>query len=114
MNDFYAQYEELVIKFEHQEKLLKETNQVVKELKNIIKSLNNTIESQNKVIIVLFEISKDGDLLRSKVIKSSGIDSVDKSAIQAIQLTAPFPPLPQSLNRDSIIIEFTFDYHKVK
>lgn len=50
MNDFYAQYEELVIKFEHQEKLLKETNQVVKELKNIIKSLNNTIESQNKVI----------------------------------------------------------------
>ena len=50
MNDFYAQYEEIVIKFEKQEKLLKETNQVVKELKNIIKSLNNTIESQNKVI----------------------------------------------------------------
>ena len=50
MKDFYAQYEEIVIKFEKQEKLLKETNQVVKELKNIIKSLNNTIESQNKVI----------------------------------------------------------------
>ena len=33
MNDFYAQYEELVIKFEHQEKLLKETNQVVKGIK---------------------------------------------------------------------------------
>lgn len=50
MNDFYAQYEELVIKFEKQEKILKDTNQLVKELKNIIKSLNNTIESQNKVI----------------------------------------------------------------
>ena len=90
-------------------------NEYMKNVERRIKlNWNPTTESQNKVIIVLFEISKDGDLLRSKVIKSSGIDSVDKSAIQAIQLTAPFPPLPQSFNRDSIIIEFTFDYHKVK
>ena len=73
-----------------------------------------TTENQNKIVIVLFEISKNGDLLRSKVIKSSGIDSADKSAIKAIQITAPFQPLPKSLNRDSIVIEFTFDYHRIE
>lgn len=96
-------------------KQMADFNEYMKNVERRIKlNWDPTTESQNKVIIVLFEISKDGDLLRSKVIKSSGIDSVDKSVIQAIQLTAPFPPLPQSFNRDSIIIEFTFDYHKVK
>lgn len=40
--DFYNQYEELIIKFEKQEKLLKETNSLVKSLNDTIKSLNET------------------------------------------------------------------------
>ena len=36
INDFYLQYEELTEKFEKQEKLLKETN-------NLVKTLNITI-----------------------------------------------------------------------
>lgn len=43
INDFYNQYEQLVIKFENQEKLLKETNRLVSNLNNTIKSLNETI-----------------------------------------------------------------------
>lgn len=50
VNDFYKQYEELVIKFETQEKLLKETNELVKSLNDTIKSLNNTINEQAKII----------------------------------------------------------------
>lgn len=50
VNDFYKQYEELVIKFETQEKLLKETNELVKSLNATIKSLNNTINEQAKII----------------------------------------------------------------
>ena len=46
----YKQYEELVSKFEIQEKLLKETNELVKNLNATIKSQNNTIEKQNKII----------------------------------------------------------------
>ena len=50
VNDFYKQYEELIIKFETQEKLLKETNELVKSLNATIKSLNNTINEQAKII----------------------------------------------------------------
>lgn len=61
LNDFYIQYEELTVKFETQEKLLKETNKLVKSLNDTIKSLNETIEilkKQNK--------EKDEEILRLK------------------------------------------------
>ena len=46
----YDQYEELVIKFEKQEQLLKDTNKIVSDLNAIIKSLSATIEKQNNII----------------------------------------------------------------
>lgn len=46
----YNQYEELLKKFEAQEKNAKETNELIKELKAIIKSLTETIKEQNKII----------------------------------------------------------------
>ena len=60
-NDFYKQYEELVIKFENQEKLLKETNEFVK-------SLNKTIENLNKTIAQLKTINEEQaqEILRLK------------------------------------------------
>lgn len=47
---FYKQYEELLINFENQERLLKETNKMVSNLNAIIESLKKTIEKQNKII----------------------------------------------------------------
>lgn len=61
INDFYEQYEELVNKFEKQEKLLKETNNLVKTLNETIKSLNETNEKLNKIIE-----EKDKEILRLK------------------------------------------------
>lgn len=46
--DFYNQYEELTIKFEKQEKLLKETNQTIKTLNKTIEILNKNIEELKK------------------------------------------------------------------
>lgn len=48
-NKLFKDYEELLLKFEHQEKLLKETNNLVKNLNETIKSLNATIEDLKKV-----------------------------------------------------------------
>lgn len=48
INDFYTQYEELTIKFEKQENLLKETNKLVKSLNKTIETLNNTIDKLKK------------------------------------------------------------------
>lgn len=50
MNDFYTQYEELVIKFEKQEQLLKDNNKLVSNLNKTIESLNETIKNQSKII----------------------------------------------------------------
>ena len=44
----YSQYEELTIKFENQEQLLKETNELVKSLNKTIESLNEVIEQLKK------------------------------------------------------------------
>ena len=60
-NSLYNQYEDLVIKFEKQELLLKETNKLVNNLNATIKSLQKTIQNQNKIIE-----EKDKEILRLK------------------------------------------------
>lgn len=74
--DFYNQYEELTLKFEKQEKLLKETNGLVKSLNDTIKSLNNTIDdlkSENE------ELKKEILRLKSKNDKDSSNSSKPSS-----------------------------------
>lgn len=48
INDFYKQYEDLIVKFEKQEKTLKESNELIKSLNKIIETLNETIEQLKK------------------------------------------------------------------
>ncbi len=61
INDFYSQYEELTEKFERQEKLLKETNNLVKTLNITIENLNETNQRLQKLIE-----EKDNEILRLK------------------------------------------------
>lgn len=67
--------------------------------------------NESKRVVLLFKIAKDGRLLSCSVFKSSGLPSADKAALQAVQLTAPFRPLPAEYKRQSIDIQFTFDYN---
>ena len=60
---------------------------------------------------MLFTIAKDGRLLNVKVVKSSGTPLADKAALAAVELTAPFRPLPSEFKGPSIDIQFTFDYN---
>ena len=64
-----------------------------------------------KRVIVSFTISKDGNLLDKKLVKSSGTPLADRAAMNAIQQTAPFKPLPSEFLGQSVPIEFTFDYN---
>lgn len=66
---------------------------------------------QSKRVVLMFKIAKDGRLLTCSVHKSSGLPNADKAAIQAVQLTAPFKPLPPDYKGSSIDIQFTFDYN---
>ena len=67
--------------------------------------------NESKRVVLLFSISRDGRLLSVKVHKSSGLAVADKAAISAVQLTAPFKPLPPEFKGSSVDIQFTFDYN---
>ncbi len=65
----------------------------------------------SKRVVVLFRIGRDGRLLSIRIGRSSGSVSNDDAAKAAIELTAPFKPLPPEFKGNSIDIEFTFDYN---
>ncbi|MCI1274123.1 MAG: TonB C-terminal domain-containing protein, partial [Clostridiaceae bacterium] len=67
--------------------------------------------NESKRVVLLFKIAKDGRLLACSVFKSSGLQSADRAALHAVQLTAPFRPLPAEYRGKSIDIQFTFDYN---
>ena len=67
--------------------------------------------NESKRVVLLFKIAKDGRLLSCRVHKSSGMPSADQAALKAVELTAPFRPLPGDFKGQSIDIQFTFDYN---
>lgn len=67
--------------------------------------------NESKRVVLLFKIAKDGRLLSARVFKSSGMPGADRAALNAVELTAPFRPLPADFRGSSIDIQFTFDYN---
>ena len=66
--------------------------------------------NESKTVVLLFKIARDGRLLSCRVNRSSGLPSADQAALKAVELTAPFRPLPADFKGQSIDIQFTFDY----
>lgn len=66
--------------------------------------------NESKTVVLLFKIAKDGRLLSCRVNRSSGLPTADQAALKAVELTAPFRPLPADFKGQSIDIQFTFDY----
>ena len=67
--------------------------------------------NESKRVVLLFKIAKDGRLLSCRIHKSSGLQAADNAAMKAVELTAPFRPLPADFRGQSIDIQFTFDYN---
>ncbi len=59
--------------------------------------------------VLLFSVSKDGQISNLKVGRSSGSASSDEAAKQAVLNAAPFKRLPAAYKNDRIDIQFTFD-----
>ena len=66
---------------------------------------------ESRRVVLLFTIARDGRLLGVSVSKSSGLQSADRAALNAVKLTAPFRPLPAEYRENSVDIQFTFDYN---
>lgn len=67
--------------------------------------------NESKRVVLLFKIARDGRLLSVRVFKSSGVPNADRAALSAVELTAPFRPLPGDFRGSSIDVQFTFDYN---
>ncbi len=63
-------------------------------------------------VVVFFKIDKNGQVYDSKVEKSSGISFLDQSALRAVLLSSPFPPLPDEYNGTFLGIHFGFEFKK--
>jgi TonB family protein len=61
---------------------------------------------------VYFKILRNGQIADLRVRESSGIQSLDMSAQRAIQISAPFPPLPGDYEGDYLAINLIFEHSK--
>ena len=61
---------------------------------------------------VHFKIYKNGQIAELKIEESSGIKSLDLSALRAIQTSAPFPPLPGAYEDEYLGIYLIFEHSK--
>jgi len=59
-----------------------------------------------------FKIYKNGQISELKIEESSGIKSLDLSALRAIQTSAPFPPLPGAYEDEYLGIYLIFEHSK--
>lgn len=65
-----------------------------------------------KRVYILFDISRSGAPSHVRVEQSSGIPSLDLSAVRALQRIDTFGPLPQGYSGNYVSVEFWFDYRR--
>jgi len=69
------------------------------------------IQEANRVYVT-FDIARDGHPSNVQIEQSSGVPSLDRSAVYAIQRIDTFGPLPQEYSGGKVSVEFWFDYKR--
>jgi protein TonB len=72
----------------------------------------NPSVSSAKRVYILFDISRSGTPSNVRIEQSSGVPSLDLSAVRALQRIDTFGPLPQGYNGSYVSVEFWFDYRR--
>ncbi|MCU1284587.1 MAG: Cell division and transport-associated protein TolA [Acidobacteriales bacterium] len=70
-----------------------------------------SIQSANRVYLT-FDILHNGQPTNVQISQSSGIPSLDQSAVRALQRIDSFGELPQGYRGSKVSVEFWFDYKK--
>ena len=63
-------------------------------------------------VYVTFDVMRDGHPANVQVEQSSGVPSLDQSAVRAIQRIDTFGPLPPDYSGNKVSVEFWFDYKR--
>jgi len=69
------------------------------------------IHQANRVYLV-FDINRSGQPSNVQIEQSSGVPSLDQSAVRAIQRIDTFGPLPAGYSGSKVTVEFWFDYKR--
>jgi len=73
--------------------------------------IDPNIRQANRVYLT-FDISRGGQPSNVQVEQSSGVPSLDQSAVRAIQRIDSFGPLPAAYSGSKVSVEFWFDYKR--
>jgi periplasmic protein TonB len=73
--------------------------------------IDPSIHQANRVYVV-FDITRSGQPTNVQIEQSSGVPSLDQSAIRAIQRIDTFGPLPPAYSGSKVTVEFWFDYKR--
>ncbi len=76
-----------------------------------VSEVNPSITAANRVYIT-FDIARNGSPSNIRIEHTSGIPSLDQSAVRALQRIDTFGPLPQGYNGSYVSVEFWFDYRR--
>jgi periplasmic protein TonB len=68
--------------------------------------------SDAKRVYLTFDIARDGHPANVQVEQSSGVPSLDQSAVRALQRIDTFGPLPPGYSGNKVSVEFWFDYKR--
>jgi protein TonB len=68
--------------------------------------------SEAQRVYVTFDIKRDGHPANVQVEQSSGVPSLDQSAVRALQRIDTFGPLPPDYSGNNVSVEFWFDYKR--
>src|SRR5271166_2959683 len=63
-------------------------------------------------VYITFDVARDGHPANVQVEQSSGVPSLDISAVRALQRIDTFGPLPQDYSGSKISVEYWFDYKR--
>ncbi|MFH1714654.1 MAG: TonB family protein [Elusimicrobiota bacterium] len=67
-------------------------------------------QTEDKKVIIFFKILRDGSIEDTRFSERSGDEQFDYTAMRAVQLGAPFPPLPQEYSESYLGVYFGFDF----
>jgi TonB family protein len=77
--------------------------------------LKNTVDPSIRSaprVYVTFQVLRDGSVVNPQITASSGISSLDRSALRAVYDSNPMPPLPADYPNPNVAVEFWFDFRR--
>jgi len=78
--------------------------------KEIKKEWTPTKKIPEKPTVVMFGLSKKGEILETAIIESCGDPELDEAAKKAIEKAGPFKPLPKKFKGEAVRVNFKFDF----